>query len=34
MGEVIERGLKPPLYKIHPLPLGKGKGIKGMGLPR
>ena len=28
----LRGGLKPPLFKIPPLPLGKGKGIKGMGL--
>jgi len=27
------RGAKPLFYKLFPLPLIKGKGIKGIGLP-
>jgi len=30
---VFKRGLCPLFYIIIPLPLGKGKGIKGIGFP-
>ena len=30
----VKEGVLPPLMKNHPLPLGKGKGMKGIGLIR
>ena len=31
-GVKVREGAKPPLKKILPLPLAKGKGIQGIGL--
>ncbi len=33
-GKESQREAKPLLYKLNPLPLSKGKGTKGMGLPK